>query len=1162
MEPPKNPVLTYTLLDPCAGTGEAIFRLQDLWKHPESRFAQHRVVACELEAGRAGTLQDACSHYDQAFHGDAFRLHADSGTADVLFLNPPYDTDKDFGRLELRFLDRFTQFLSPGGALLALIPHTALAACTEYLAHHYLGVQAWRLPDEDFERFGQIFVVGTRAKSRLVHSESSQRLETWSRSADSLPVLPPRCLQPRRIETSGHYLEMTLGDTDLQAAFDVFRPFDDPATGFQLPAEELFGRQFTTAMPPKPVHIAMALSTGMFNGHPLIPGDEKHPVILLKGVFERIHVPVRERTNEDGDVTAVIEEERPRLITHILRLDTGRFHQLEAGVEPTGSDDPNTWNLADVIELYERSLVHLLRQQFPPLYDPHHFADRFPLPRLPRKPYPPQAHAVRAILRLLAEGLNPILDAEVGTGKTTMSLTVSKLLSPEYRSDLVRLCPFADRLPVVERTLVVCPPHLLDTWEEEAAAVSPDWPVRIVREASDLETQARVYVLSRETAKLGPRVKGVSGTCPACGAPVAHSAASNARNRRRCEATHYVPANQPARLARHLARVLMPADPGSDLVAKLAAAPALARHYGRPKTDGSTSKTVSEVTLGAFLDEVICTLERAFGDPVDLELSNRILQIVPHLAPDPRRATQLLRLMDDVERRYPKDVRSLLYWKSTYEALVEMSRQASSHKAEPIKALKALNRHAEWTEWKCHELLYGLGNTPRRYPLSKLITRRYPDRFDLVILDEAHEFNHADSAQARAAHRLVALPGVPTLAMTGTLMNGYASSLFANLHALVEGFREEFRHDEQTRFVRRFGFLRTERNVQGDQAQVVHGTTSDRKVRRRKISEAPGVMPGLIFRHLLPTAVVVHKEEVAEFLPPKLELPAPLVLAEGGEDASTDTADPQDDLAQALITEYQRLQTRLLRQIKADRRESGLSGKLFGALGTLPSYLDRATDDLPPFEIRYPESVGGQLIARAEPFPADWRTPKEVWLLERLEHYLDRDENVVVFLSNTGTEHLPYRLLRLIREVTPDAEWLDVTQVPTQKRNQWIKDHRDLRVLLVNPEAVKTGLNSLTRYSVALWHQLAPALTYRQANGRLHRLGQTKPVTIKVPYYRDTAQEIRFHLLAETVSTSKQVDALDLVAALKAAGASPEETTEATAALSLGQAIYQALGSA
>jgi hypothetical protein len=150
-----------------------------------------------------------------------------------------------------------------------------------------------------------------------------------------------------------------------------------------------------------------------------------------------------------------------------------------------------------------------------------------------------------------------------------------------------------------------------------------------------------------------------------------------------------------------------------------------------------------------------------------------------------------------------------------------------------------------------------------------------------------------------------------------------------------------------------------------------------------------------------------------------------------------------------------------------------------------------------------------------------------------------------------------------VREVTPRAVWLDARKVPTAKREAWIDRHvldPGVEVLLVNPNAVRTGLNNLVAFSVGLWYEMdLSATTYRQAGGRLHRIGQARPVTLKTAYYAGTAQEVTFDLIARKITASLQVDGLDLQAALEAAGASEEHTASLATAMSLGQAVYQAL---
>jgi len=206
------------------------------------------------------------------------------------------------------------------------------------------------------------------------------------------------------------------------------------------------------------------------------------------------------------------------------------------------------------------------------------------------------------------------------------------------------------------------------------------------------------------------------------------------------------------------------------------------------------------------------------------------------------------------------------------------------------------------------------------------------------------------------------------------------------------------------------------------------------------------------------------------------------------------------------------LQATLLRRIQEDRFSPDLSGRLLGALVELPSYLDRSTDDLGTYPIACPEAVGGGVIAEARGLSARFTSPKEAWLLDEVAARRAAGEKVLVFLRHTGTGALPKRLLRLLRRVSENAVWLDTKKVPTAKREAWIDQHvlaAGADVLLVNPNAVRTGLNNLVTFSTAIWYELDDsATTYHQANGRLHRIGQQRPVTVLYPFYAGTAREV------------------------------------------------------
>ena len=95
---------------------------------------------------------------------------------------------------------------------------------------------------------------------------------------------------------------------------------------------------------------------------------------------------------------------------------------------------------------------------------------------------------------------------------------------------------------------------------------------------------------------------------------------------------------------------------------------------------------------------------------------------------------------------------------------------------------------------------------PRRYPLSDYVKHRMRGFFDLLIADEVHEFKGRGSAQGIAAGILADACG-RSLTLTGTLLGGYASTLFHLLYRFSPEIRTEFGRSEEGRWISRYGFL-------------------------------------------------------------------------------------------------------------------------------------------------------------------------------------------------------------------------------------------------------------------------------------------------------------------------------------------------------------------
>ena len=319
----------------------------------------------------------------------------------------------------------------------------------------------------------------------------------------------------------------------------------------------------------------------------------------------------------------------------------------------------------------------------------------------------------------------------------------------------------------------------------------------------------------------------------------------------------------------------------------------------------------------------------------------------------------------------------------------------------------------------------------------------------------------------------------------------------------------------------------------------------------RKIGEAPGVLPLFTLKHLLPIGAIIHKEELEADLPPLVEIPHPLAC------------DPE------LKGQHDHLKDETMRQIMNDLRNNRmLAGKLWGQLAQLPTYLDRAHTDTGNagnpgnryYEVAYPESVGGMVVATAKAIDAAALTLKEEWLLDTIESELSEHRPVMVMIWNTRSG-LADRLYRLIEHrIGKHVALLESDKVTAAKRQDWIDANvvgKKRKVLLVNPRAIETGLNNLVYFPTGIWYQNpnCSPIVYAQANGRLHRPGQyADEVRVHFPYYKATVQELQLTLLGHKIAASRQTDGLDITSALAAVGASTDDTMSS---LSVGQALYE-----
>jgi hypothetical protein len=483
------------------------------------------------------------------------------------------------------------------------------------------------------------------------------------------------------------------------------------------------------------------------------------------------------------------------------------------------------------------------------------------------------------------------------------------------------------------------------------------------------------------------------------------------------------------------------------------------------------------------------------------------------------------------------DMTPSLAWLTAWSALIDAARKTS------------------FAPKPCGEFLFCASPKPRRYSIAKWASRQLPDswwRSTMLIIDEGHEMANGETAQSISAQRMAARAG-SVLLLTGSLMSGYARSLFHVLRLANPAFRREWAYGDEGRFVAAYGFSRYKATFAAEKAPSKRGRQSDRRSSKdgnlQRVGDAPGVAPAAVLRHVLPAAAVVHQEDLELDIPPMFEHEVAVEI------------DPVGDAA--MIEEWAAAEKALL-EFMADN--FALRRKLLWAVLKLPTYPDLGLEDVDRWVIQLKEDPDASpaipkiLVHEAGLMPATYLTPKERWLLDFAEKERALDRRSIAFVTHTGGGY-PARLLRILRERDIKAAFLDVKRVPTATRDAWIEQHaQDVDVLICNPNAVRTGLNSLVVFNNCVWMEpdYDPRV-YRQANGRIHRIGQREEANVYYLYIPHSSQAIAKELIAAKVGASLRVDGLEIEASLAMAGATDEERAAQAVYGDIGQAIYDRL---
>ena len=362
---------------------------------------------------------------------------------------------------------------------------------------------------------------------------------------------------------------------------------------------------------------------------------------------------------------------------------------------------------------------------------------------------------------------------------------------------------------------------------------------------------------------------------------------------------------------------------------------------------------------------------------------------------------------------------------------------------------------------------------PRRYPLADYVKHRMKGFFDLFIGDEVHEFKARGSAQGIAAGVLAESCG-RSLTLSGTLMGGYASTLFHLLYRFSPEIRSEFRHAEEGRWIERYGFTEHTIYGQGDDLSVEDGRNSRRRRYRKVVRERPGLAPSALF-HLIGNSIFLRLSDVASGLPAYEEQ----VLLSGMDSEPDHTGFSQRS---AYNTVYEALKKAL-----ADALATGSKRLLATYLQTMLAYPDGCTRGETVFD-----PTTGVPIVGVPPLSEERLYPKEQSLLDLVAAERLAGRRVLVYATHTGTRDITERMDGILTRHGFRVAVMKADAVAPERREAWVADRvkEGVDILICHPRLVQTGLD-LIDFPTICWYETDYSVyTMRQASRRSWRIGR------------------------------------------------------------------------
>ena len=1044
------------VLDPCAGTGLALIQIANTLRL--------EAYANELDTNRAAQAANllnayyasnpALPHRDKfasshALTGAMENLAINGGTFNLLFLNPPYDNDDKDGRLERTFLTRGTHWLQAGGLLVFLIPQSALRlkAMNQYLASWYPDLTITRFPDPDYQIFKQHIITGVRSKRRLMPDEKLvDHLLDIGHDRTTAPTFDP--------EQAPRY---TLPILQQQHGFK-FQPtiisYDD------VLAE--IATHGAAQNPELAAHLAPQLAQRTAFS-PLMPLKQGHMAgliaagylnnqvlkddeqrLLIRGRSYRVEQTRTEDTKNDDGTTSRKTIVTERPVTDLTVLDAnGNLTTIEPQELPA------------FLNQWLPQLSQAIVEQYQPAYtfDPGIFAQRM---GKYGSLLSTQLHVAAATALRLTHHDDAIIVGEMGTGKTRTAGAVIRAIQ-------------------AKRTLVVCPPHLADKWCRELAIVNPTAHIQHLQTLSDFTawmsnaSDIKIGVIKFTTARAG------SGWEPAYN----YWQLFTPEEEQMLMKTYEAEANG-----------VMPPTLPPNLQKKQ-------RYFGAWRRL-KQNRGVRCATTGRMLVD-------HNGNPITVETINTSR-----------------RQFNRTERG---GATQAAITRATYNAQTTIGTAktrtrycAGYQQVRPGSDRSNFARHAAKERSFRQELKargYGKASErhPRnpttshaRFPLATFIGSQYAGHIDLLIADEVQQLKGQNTDQGFAFGRL-SRACKKTLALTGTIYGGKASTLFPILYRMADEVRDHYTNKEETgtarmdvtRWIADHGMIETIETSHLDEHGKQTGNKRSKQITREASGSSPTMLPWLLSR-----TAFMSLADMGTDLPPYEEIPYPVQM---------------DNLMQGRHS----LITNELYSLVVDRLVKGDRSLLGAYLQTSLCWPDAPWRDEIVVDPKTKDDPTPQVVFKLPALPIEMTYPKEDTIIELAQQEIAEGRNVLLLCQQTRTRDITPRWMELLKAAGLRPA---VLRADASRREAWIDNaHKQgINVIIAHPKAVETGLDIL-HYPTVIWMGTEYSVyTVMQASRRPYRIIQDKPVRVYFVYYEKTMQETALHIIATKAAAATRVN--------------------------------------